>query len=201
MALNLNTVRTPGVYIDEVSLLPPGVAPVETAVPAFIGYTESNPSGDNVPVLITSFLEYIDLFGGPQSPTDLGISVTVTDVFKDNFVPAADPMDPPVYDSSDFVERRIATNASRIRPANNMYFAVSHYFANGGGKCYIVSVSTTLGAVSDGDLVNGINALQQEDEPTILVIPEAHGLGLSAGYDNVYSTALNQCNQLVDVKI
>ena len=37
--LNLNNVKTPGVYIDEVSLLPPSVAAVETAIPAFIGYT------------------------------------------------------------------------------------------------------------------------------------------------------------------
>jgi phage tail sheath protein FI len=32
--------RTPGVYIEEISKFPPSVAQVETAIPAFIGYTE-----------------------------------------------------------------------------------------------------------------------------------------------------------------
>ena len=31
---------TPGVYVQEISTLPPSVAEVETAIPAFIGYTE-----------------------------------------------------------------------------------------------------------------------------------------------------------------
>ena len=34
------TYKTPGVYVEEISLLPPSVAQVETAIPAFIGYTE-----------------------------------------------------------------------------------------------------------------------------------------------------------------
>lgn len=195
MPLNLNAIKTPGVYIDEVSLLPPGVAPVETAVPAFVGYTESNPSGDNVPVLITSFLEYLEKFGGPQSPTALGIGVTVRDTFEDIL---ADPADPASYVESKLVSREVMADTAKIRPDNNMFFAVRHYFANGGAKCYIVSVSTTFGAVSDSDLVAGINALEQEDEPTLIVVPEAHGLGLGSGYDNVYSTALNQCNKLKD---
>lgn len=193
MALNLNAIKTPGVYIDEVSLLPPGVAPVETAVPAFVGYTEMNPSGDNVPVLITSFLEYLEMFGGPQSPTDLSIAVTVRDTFEDILT---DPTDPTTYVESKLITRSITAN-SAIRPMHNMFFAIRHYFANGGSKCYIVSVSTTLGAVSDSDLVNGINALEQEDEPTLIVVPEAYNLS-DSGYNNVYSTALNQCNKLKD---
>ena len=31
---------TPGVYIEEISVFPPSVAAVATAIPAFIGYTE-----------------------------------------------------------------------------------------------------------------------------------------------------------------
>ena len=34
------TYKTPGVYVEEISKLPPSVAQVETAIPAFIGYTE-----------------------------------------------------------------------------------------------------------------------------------------------------------------
>jgi uncharacterized protein len=32
--------KTPGVYIEEIPHLPPSIASVETAIPAFIGYTE-----------------------------------------------------------------------------------------------------------------------------------------------------------------
>ena len=32
--------KTPGVYVEEISLFPPSVAEVATAIPAFIGYTE-----------------------------------------------------------------------------------------------------------------------------------------------------------------
>ena len=34
------TYRTPDVYIEEISVFPPSVAEVETAIPAFVGYTE-----------------------------------------------------------------------------------------------------------------------------------------------------------------
>ena len=32
------TYKTPGVYVEEISILPPSVAEVATAIPAFIGY-------------------------------------------------------------------------------------------------------------------------------------------------------------------
>ena len=61
--------KTPGVYIEEVSVFPPSVAPVETAIPAFIGYTErvKDLTGKellNVPTKISSMVEYREIFGG-----------------------------------------------------------------------------------------------------------------------------------------
>src|SRR5690625_6050370 len=65
--------RTPGVYVEEISTLPASVAGVETAIPAFVGYTQFTESeGESVlfePVRITSLLEYRELFGGPQPET------------------------------------------------------------------------------------------------------------------------------------
>jgi phage tail sheath protein FI len=60
--------KTPGVYIKEVPKLPPSIASVETAIPAFIGYTEKADkitAGDlkNVPTRITSVMEYEKYFG------------------------------------------------------------------------------------------------------------------------------------------
>ena len=36
------TYKTPDVYVKEISIFPPSVAEVSTAIPAFIGYTEKN---------------------------------------------------------------------------------------------------------------------------------------------------------------
>jgi len=200
MSLNLNTLRTPGVYIDEKSTLPPSVAAVETAIPAFVGYTKKRPDGTiNAPKLITSFLEFEGFFGGPPSPgaggDQIAVEVTIRDTFVDNFT---DPADPATYIDSTFVSREVEPSNKAITPSHNMYFAVRHYFDNGGGKCYIVSVGD-YGAVGDGELVAGIDALRQEDEPTLIVVPETAVGGLSAaGYDNVYQAALNQCHDLKD---
>jgi len=46
MALNL---RTPGVYVVEESKFPPSVVEVETAIPAFVGYTSATQyAGENL---------------------------------------------------------------------------------------------------------------------------------------------------------
>ncbi len=63
--------KTPGVYIEEIPKFPPSVAPVETAIPAFIGYTakaDDLVAGDLTlkPTRISSLVEYEKFFGGPQ---------------------------------------------------------------------------------------------------------------------------------------
>lgn len=55
--------RTPGVFINEVSTLPPSVAEGSTAIPAFLGYTQLKPEGGYRK--ISSMLEYERAFGGP----------------------------------------------------------------------------------------------------------------------------------------
>ena len=63
--------KTPGVYIEEIPKLPPSIASVETAIPAFIGYTEKaqwKEPGDlkHKPKRIESLLEYERFFGFPD---------------------------------------------------------------------------------------------------------------------------------------
>lgn len=53
--------KTPGVYVEEKSTMSPSVAGVETAIPAFIGFTQSGPT--NEPVAIANLLEYQNTFG------------------------------------------------------------------------------------------------------------------------------------------
>src|SRR5215475_9034813 len=56
-------IKTPGVYIKELNAFPNSVVEVPTAVPAFIGYTETQPT-PNIPTRITSLAEFHSKFGG-----------------------------------------------------------------------------------------------------------------------------------------
>ena len=59
--------KTPGVYVEEKSMLAPSVAGVATAVPAFIGYTQTKGKKEIQP--ITSLLEYQAVFGEGKAIT------------------------------------------------------------------------------------------------------------------------------------
>ncbi|NJM79695.1 MAG: phage tail sheath family protein [Flavobacterium sp.] len=70
--MNVSSLKTPGVYINEIDAFPPSVAQVATAVPAFIGYTEKGPL---VPTRISSLLEFQQIFGGAPNPDNLTINI------------------------------------------------------------------------------------------------------------------------------
>jgi Phage tail sheath protein FI len=53
--------------VEEIETFPPSVAQVETAIPAFIGYTAEGQK--NKPTRITSMLEYEELFGEANPET------------------------------------------------------------------------------------------------------------------------------------
>lgn len=57
------TYKTPGVYVEEISTLPPSVAEVATAIPAFIGYTAKGKPGAVEIAEISTLLEYELRFG------------------------------------------------------------------------------------------------------------------------------------------
>lgn len=178
--------KTPGVYVEEISKFPPSVAQVETAIPAFIGYTEfalkKGASITGEPTRISSLLEYETYFGSAKPETT--IAVTINDVIvngtKERTIVPAQPSTPSPY---------------------IMYYAMQLYFANGGGPCYIVSVNNydTGGAnnVLFDDLNDGLDALRKEDEPTLLLFPDAKILGEVEFY-TLYQNALLQCNDMQD---
>ena len=73
--------KTPGVYVEEISKFPPSVAAVETAIPAFIGYTEKARKRDDddlrrVPHRISSMVEYEQFFGVAEFETGIKVRVT-----------------------------------------------------------------------------------------------------------------------------
>jgi uncharacterized protein len=70
--MNVSSIKTPGVYINEIDAFPPSIAQVATAIPAFIGYTEKGPAE---PVRISSFTEFEQTYGGAPSPDNLNIDL------------------------------------------------------------------------------------------------------------------------------
>ncbi len=147
--------RTPGVYIEEKNAFPNAVVEVATAVPAFIGYTEKASRGSadltNVPTRISSLAEFEQCFGGPpQTLFDL-VGTAVTPVATSRFLLA---------------------------------WGMRLFFDNGGGPCWTVSV----GGYRDGgdwvtrtaaDFEQAWPALAKEQEPTMVVVPDAVLLSLA----------------------
>lgn len=163
--------QTPGVYIEELSAFPPSVVAVSTAIPAFVGYTQTGPA--NEAIRVGSFLEFQDLFGKPPN-TKFTVSITTTD---DGRTISVNPPDEPKF---------------------FLHYAINHYFRNGGGPCYIVSVAQGYtGNPNADDLSAGIEVLNAIDEPTLLVIPEAVGVD-SDTIAGLYQAALDQCAHKMD---
>ena len=168
--------KTPGVYVEEISTLPPSVAEVSTAIPAFFGYTEKGP-----PIArVESLLEFTGTFGGAK-PTGF-VASTATD--PNTGLPAVSSLD-------------TAGPAGSPAPDRLLYYAVSHYFANGGGPCHILSLGDYTEAVAKGDFLDALDRLALEDEPTLIVLTDAVLLK-SADYFEVVQKALAQFAQLKD---
>jgi len=185
------TYKTPDVYVEEIAVFPPSIAEVETAIPAFIGYTEKarkNADKDLVlkPLKIYSFKEYEYYFGLPRTDE---ITLTISDDIAGGFT-----VDSFTEPSLEYI----------------LYYSVKMFFANGGGQCYIISVGTyqdipSIALAGDGGsdpatkygLQDGLDRLAMEDEPTLIVIPEAVQL-VEADYTTLVQAVLAQCDSLKD---
>jgi len=176
---------TPGVYIEEKNAFPGSMLEVATAIPAFIGYTEkagrNSKSLGNKPTRITSLADYLLLFGGPFTPK-----------FK--------------LDSKKPGNHLITINGEEKAISYNknhelyMFRSIKLFFANGGGSCYIVSVGTYEGKpdgveIKKAELLGGLESLLKEQEPTMIVVPDAVTLNADDCYA-VYSQALVHCARM-----
>jgi phage tail sheath protein FI len=170
------TYKTPGVYVEEIPKLPPSVAQVETALPAFIGYTEKADEispGDltNKPKRIGSLVDFEQYYGAGPSPN-------VTEVNIDS--------------NNNFTSATVSNSYF-------MYDALRMFYSNGGGDCYIVSIGKSEKAttITAGAFTAGIAELEKEDAPTIILFPDA--VALSDGdIATVQQAALTQCANLQD---
>lgn len=173
--------KTPGVYIEEIPKLPPSIASVETAIPAFIGYTEKaqlKEPGDLKlkPKRISSMLEYEQYFGGAQPETTIEITVDLTQPGK---------LD---------VQGKIVTPSPYL-----MYYSLQMFFINGGGPCYIVSTGDySTGIVNDADLMKGLDEVAKENEVTLILFPDGPNITNSGNYYSLVKEAMDQCAELKD---
>ncbi|PON13154.1 hypothetical protein C2W62_35850 [Candidatus Entotheonella serta] len=171
--------RTPGVYVDEVATFPPSVVPVSTAVPAFIGYTKTGSEGAVTVKRINTLLEYETEFGGAP--------------------PCAFRVMQQENSSGDSYTLKVEqTRPSSAEGTFLLYYSLALYFNNGGGSCYVVSVGNYNNQPNADDFKQGLEALKQEDEPTLIVLTDATPLGATAYYD-LCQQALNQCEDMRDL--
>ena len=168
----MGTMKTPGVYIVEKNAFPNSVVEVATAVPAFIGYTETadnkGKSLDNKAWRITSMAEFHDYYGfAPKA------KFSIIENNEDEGIEADFKVDG---------ENRFLQLASK---KFLLYRCMQLFFQNGGGPCYIVSVGSYSEKGSDpavenditgANLLKGFKPLIKEQEPTMVVIPETVSL-------------------------
>lgn len=185
--MNLSTIKTPGVYINEIDAFPNSVVPVATAVPAFIGYTPQakyqGKSHTNVPTKISSFADFQTIFCLPTSTTQ----ANPTKQYDPQYYLVKQESQPT---SGDYI--LIANDFYTILPDPNsiyyLYNSIKLFYDNGGSEAYIVSVGSygeksgnTNNAdkqlvnpnVQIDDLTNGLALLKNEQEPTMYICPEA----------------------------
>ncbi|MBW7890052.1 MAG: phage tail sheath family protein [Chitinophagaceae bacterium] len=177
--------KTPGVYIEEISRFPTSIESVETAIPAFIGYTEKARYMEendlrNKPQRIKSLLEYEQFFGFPD-PEKESLSVAFT--------------------TSGAGVKIIGKLDEAKRSKFLMYYSLQMFFDNGGGPCWITSVGdyqSTGGGIVEQDLLGGLAEVAKVDEVTLLVFPDAINLANADEYYDVHRAAIEQCVLLRD---
>lgn len=209
--------KTPGVYIKEKNAFGNSVVEAETAIPAFIGYTEKARNGNddlkNVPWKISSMTEFIQYFGGaPELKFDVDIVKYHPDAKKDgaNVIPDKATLKP----SSSLFQFDIETEEKedfeigqekKKTPfqvnyafcidgahAYTLYYNMQLFFANGGGACYIVSVGNYEEALNKNSMIEALDTLKLEQEITMVVIPEAVKLSDKNNFD-VQQKMLSHC--------
>jgi phage tail sheath protein FI len=208
--------KTPGVYVVEQNAFPNSVVEVATAVPAFIGFTKyadnKGTSLANKPWRISSMAEFETYYGGPPAA-----SFTITKIPPAAAAapapapaggaapapapavapaPAAASQDPNIvadFIATDSTGAKIGYTLDPVGDTFILYYSMMLFFQNGGGACYIVSVGNYNDGLDGAKLSAGIATLLKEQEPTMVVIPEAVHLKAEADCADVQNAALLHC--------
>ncbi|MES2775265.1 MAG: phage tail sheath C-terminal domain-containing protein [Bacteroidota bacterium] len=181
------TITTPGVYINELNAFPNSVVAVATAVPAFIGYTPQasyeGKSFTNIPQKITSFAEFqaIYCYSNPSPPA------APVQQYSPQFY-AVQQKTQPIEGDSLLIRGSYYAILPDPGTIYYLYNSIRLFYQNGGGDAYIVSVGGYGPAIGKSidpgdllvnlnvrfdDLLAGLAVLENEDEPTMYICPEA----------------------------
>ncbi len=207
--MNLSTIKSPGVYINEVNAFGNSVVPVATAVPAFIGYTPQamyeGKSYTNVPTKISSFSDFQAIFCLPNPPAPADPAKQ----YSPQYYLVEEKTQP---EKGDYI--MVAGSFYSIVPDPNtiyyLYNSIRLFYENGGGDAYIISVGSygdpSGKPMTPGDqivnpniqlnsLQNGLGLLKNEVEPTMYICPEATLLSIDDNATLMQSMLL-QCTEM-----
>lgn len=161
--------KTPGVYVEEIPKLPQSVADVPTAIPGFVGYTEFASSNSDQ--------EVSDLL---KEPIKIGSLLEYERCFGKAPKLALSP-------KGDFDHKYV------------LYDSIRLFYDNGGGVCYIVSIGNySQTSFAPEAFMDGLKKLEDIDEVTLLVLPDAATCLEASDLASVQQAALLQCMTLQD---
>ena len=174
------TYKTPGVYVEEIPKFPPSVAPVDTAIPAFIGYTEKaiDEVADDLhlkPKRIESLVEFEQYFGGPQLETEIAVTIeeTTTAAPASRSASRRPPRSPRrTARSTSSTTRCSCSTPTAAKPATSSRSARTR---RRGRR-----------PRSSAELQAGLEPLAKVDEPTLIVVPEAQALAPIADFGTLH---------------
>lgn len=162
----MGSMKTPGVYIVEKNAFPNSVVEAPTAIPAFIGYTGQAVNGND------------DL-------TNVPWKISSMTEFIRYFGGG-----PELKFDVDIKGEKLCCEGKNIY---TLYYNMMLFFANGGGACYVVSIGSYKDALNKDSMINALEKLTQEQEITIVVIPEAVNLSNSKELKDVQTQMLSHC--------
>ncbi|WP_052507883.1 phage tail sheath family protein [Sphingomonas hengshuiensis] len=188
--------KTPGVFVTEFSAFPPSVVGVETAVPIFVGYTQTalDPSSRKQmylqAVAITSMADYYSFFGYGYDAQ----GVVQPQGNADDYDFEAASADGTTVDgaftttASNYIVGTAYTDATgpTFVAQFNLFAAMQLFYANGGGNCFVISVDNywgtrtvtppagaTVTSVDKQALLDGLAVANDTRGGTMLVVPDA----------------------------
>lgn len=190
-------IKTPGVYIQELNAFPNSVVEVPTAVPAFIGYTETQPT-PNIPTRITSLAEFHSKFGGAPKTK---FSYTPPAAAGATTTGSTGTTGATGTTGGTATTGGATKPPSLVSPADNnrflMYYGMRLFFDNGGGPCWIVSIGKYdyTQAKDKEKFKAALGELKKIQEPTMLVAPDAVLLD-RPGWQEVCQQMLLHCQDM-----
>ena len=216
---------TPGVYVTEIDAFPPSVIGVATAVPIFIGYTETatDPSTGKPaylqPIALSSMADYRACFGAAFDVSGVVTAAASSAAIDFEALSWDGSANAPSSAGYTVATAVTPSGAMAYGPHFNLYPAMELFFANGGGNCFVISVANYWGATSAApatgatpvavdanDLLAGLAVASDTRGGTMLVVPDAclmvaadaEGALTYPGYQSVVVEMLRQSATLQD---